>query len=75
VRIWNGTIGRGWLPFPQLDPSAGSSLTNGSFQWAPIGHGFDWRLLAIAGVHMSRAESPPQLRIRLDGINPTNPKS
>jgi hypothetical protein len=43
VAVWNQLAASGLLPYPALDPARGSSLTNGSFAFQPLGLGFDWR--------------------------------
>lgn len=43
VAVWNQLAASGLLPYPALDPGQGSSLTNGSFAFQPLGLGFDWR--------------------------------
>jgi len=67
VGIWNGMIGRGWLPYRRLDPDSGASLTNGDFGISPISHGFDWRLLRRQGLRTIWTDSPKGLLISLDG--------
>src|SRR5579864_707234 len=45
LEIWKG-LGK----FANLDPARGAVLTNGDFAAAPSGAGFDWRLIAHAGL-------------------------
>jgi tetratricopeptide (TPR) repeat protein len=67
VKIWNGMIDRGWLPFRRLDPDSGASVSNGDFTASPISHGFDWQLLYRLGVRTIWTESPKGLLISFDG--------
>jgi tetratricopeptide (TPR) repeat protein len=67
LRIWNDMIGRGWLPYPRLDPDSGSSLTNGDFAISPRSHGFDWRLLDRTPFRTVWTDSPRGLLISFDG--------
>jgi hypothetical protein len=48
--VWNILCRRGLLPGPPADPSHNRLLTNGDFQHAPSGIGFDWRLAEEPGV-------------------------
>jgi len=67
VRIWNGMIDRGWLPYQRLDPESGASLTNGDFATTPLSRGFDWWLFYRAGIRSLWTESPKGLQISFDG--------
>jgi len=65
VEAWNALIQHGLLPYHSLAEDAGRSLTNGEFGFAPLGRGFDWRLLKSEGV--SLRHEPDSLRIALSG--------
>ncbi|MBL8228404.1 MAG: hypothetical protein JNL98_08005 [Bryobacterales bacterium] len=65
--VWNGVIGRGWLPYRTLDPGSSAWLTNAALEVSPLGKGFDWRLLWRAGVTSAWIPTMRQLRIELTG--------
>jgi hypothetical protein len=49
ITVWNAMVQSGLLPYRPLDPPSGEVLTNGDFRYAPIGAGFDWRILSGDG--------------------------
>jgi len=49
VGVWNALSRRRLLPDGELDPARGVSLTNGNFDHAPGGRGFDWRVEQLSG--------------------------
>lgn len=67
ARVWNGVIARGWLPYRRLDPQASVWLTNADLRSAPLGKGFDWRLLWRAGVTSTWIPTLRQIRVELTG--------
>lgn len=58
---WNDTAAL------KLFPERGMSLTNGDFNHAPTGRGFDWRLPVAAGISANVFRSPSLLRFSMDG--------
>jgi hypothetical protein len=70
VREWNEMIDRKILPYRPLDPAAGSSLTDGSFQTAPSGVGFDWQTIFPDSIHFTFLESEHAYRFEFDGKEP-----
>ena len=66
--VWNTLCRRGLLPGPPPDPDHNQFLTNGGFEHAPAGQGFDWHLGGQAGV--SVAAEPGQLRVTFSGHQP-----
>jgi len=72
LTVWNRLAARGAVPFEELDPARGRSLTNGDFAVAPNSRGFDWRLTGTAGISASMEESPPGLRLTLSRSQPEN---
>jgi hypothetical protein len=70
VHEWNELIDRKLLPYNKLDPASGSSLTDGSFQAAPSGSGFDWRTLYPESIRFSFMESEHTYRFDFDGTAP-----
>jgi len=69
LATWNALCGR-LLPYAPLDPAGGVSLTNPSFNFDPVLHGFDWRIPASPEISVARADSPHALRIALSGRQP-----
>jgi hypothetical protein len=66
LAIWNTLSARGLIPYPQLDPERGVSLTNGDVSRVPMFRGFDWRASDQQGVSVALA-SPPGLAVSLSG--------
>jgi hypothetical protein len=71
--LWNALCARGLLSLRPLNPGAGDSLTNGMFEYEPLGAGFDWRMPTTPGVTPLRTartmrftfngEEPEQCRV------------
>jgi Tfp pilus assembly protein PilF len=70
VAIWNKLCARKLVPFAPLDPDRGVALTNGDFQFVPLQQGFDWRTSQDPEISVTRAQSPPELRLHLSGKQP-----
>ena len=70
LTLWNALCRRRLLPFAELDPEAGRSLTNGSFDREPTSLGFDWRIPKIDGVSVLRTADPRALRFTLSHKQP-----
>ena len=68
TRVWNALCMRALLPDRPLDAREGESLTNGNFQHAPSGMGFDWRMERAPWVGF--AYSAAGLRVTLSGDQP-----
>jgi len=65
LEAWNALIAHNLLPYAPLEPETGRSLTNGDFAAAPLGRGFDWRLIESEGIsHRLRSGA---LHISLSG--------
>jgi len=71
LSTWNALCGR-LLPYPTLAPAQGLSLTNSGFVSDPVLHGFDWRIPVNPEISVTRADSPPALRIALSSRQPEN---
>jgi len=50
VEVWNRLCARGVMPFEELNPANGASLTDGNFAHQLLGQGFGWRLNDTDGV-------------------------
>jgi hypothetical protein len=70
IHEWNALIDRKLLPYQQLNPDDGLSLTNGSFQVGPSGTGFDWRTRYPEPVHFTFIESEHTYRFEFNGAQP-----
>ena len=70
IRAWNALCWRTLHSYRPLAPLTSPGLTNGDFSAAPIQHGFDWRMPAVAGIEVERGGLPPRLWIALDGHEP-----
>ena len=70
LRVWNALAARRILPYPTLDPAAGSSLTNGDLAVAPLQRGFDWRPTPVEGVVFSVNADARQMTASLSGKQP-----
>jgi tetratricopeptide (TPR) repeat protein len=70
LTIWNKLCIRKLVPFAPLDPDHGRALTNGDFQFVPLQQGFDWRTSQDPEISVTRAQSPPELRLHLSGKQP-----
>ncbi|HYM10173.1 MAG TPA: hypothetical protein VEU62_05560 [Bryobacterales bacterium] len=70
LRIWNALCRRKLVPYPEVEPEKGLSLTNGGWRAPPLSHGFDWRIDPPEGVSWPRDEPPPPLRITFSGRQP-----
>ena len=65
VEVWNRLCARHLLPFKELDPARGVSLTDGRFEVGALGRGFDWRLYDTEGVTSRRTKGA--LRVTFSG--------
>jgi len=65
VEVWNRLCVSRLLPFEELDPTRGISLTDGSFAHRAFGQGFDWRLNDTDGVTSRRMKGA--LRVAFSG--------
>lgn len=72
VRLWNELCRRHVLPYQSLAPDRGESVTNGTFQTFPSGHGFDWHAQNSSAIRALKTQSPDALRISLSGDEPEN---
>jgi hypothetical protein len=70
LAIWNRLAEAKSIAAQPLDPVAGATLTNGNFAVTPLARGFDWRLLPIEGISVSRLEQPPGVRVLFTGNHP-----
>ncbi len=70
VQLWNGLAELHGIPFQELVPRSGSSLTNGDFIVFPTSRGFDWRLPDVKGITARLDERPAGLRISFSGSEP-----
>jgi hypothetical protein len=70
VSLWNEMVGKGWLPFSQLDPQAGKVLSRDNFRGPIIQHGFDWRFPNTAGVSIASGQPDGGLRVEFSGSEP-----
>lgn len=70
IHAWNALCWRTLHGYRPLAPLTATGLTNGDFASAPVQHGFDWRMPAVAGVEVERGGLPPRLWIALDGREP-----
>ncbi len=70
IHAWNALCWRTLRSYRPLAPLTAAGITNGDFASAPIQHGFDWRMPAVAGVEVERGGLPPRLWIALDGHEP-----
>lgn len=68
--VWNALCARKLIAAAELSPGQGRCLTNRAFASAPTSRGFDWRLPAVEGVSISRAEANPFLRVSFSGRQP-----
>jgi hypothetical protein len=68
LAVWNALCSRNLVPYHGLDPPGGISLTNGDFDRAPTGGGFDWRLQPQPGVTLP--ERRGELRAAFTGEQP-----
>jgi hypothetical protein len=67
IAVWNTLCRKGALPYRPLEPARGGSLTNSTFQHAPIAHGFDWRMVSEPWLAWDFADG---LRLTLSGKQP-----
>lgn len=65
VEVWNRLCLRQLLPFEELDPAGGISLTDGRFNHRVLGQAFDWRLNDTDGVTSRRMKD--ELRVTFSG--------
>ena len=65
VEVWNRLCVSRLLPFEELDPARGTSLTDGSFARGALGQGFDWHLNDTDGVTSRRMMG--ELRVTFSG--------
>ena len=65
VEVWNRLCVSRLLPFAELDPARGISLTDGSFAHRALGQAFDWRLNDTDGVTSRRMKG--ELRVTFSG--------
>jgi hypothetical protein len=69
VALWNSVIQAGWMKLQPLDPAAGKSLANGTFD-ERVDQAFDWKRPNPAGVAASRSEPDGALRLDFSGYQP-----
>lgn len=65
VAVWNRLSASRLLPFEELDPAKGISLTDGRFDRRALGQAFDWRLNDTDGVTSRRTKGA--LRVTFSG--------
>lgn len=53
--VWNSLAKKHLVPYPQLSPEDGRSVTNSEFAEPFLARAFDWRLAAVEGVSASTA--------------------
>lgn len=70
LSLWNSLCRAQFLPYAELLPERGLSITNADFGIAPLQQGFDWRVSSIPGISESRAESPSALNFIFSGKQP-----
>lgn len=70
LAMWNAMCRRKLTPYAPLDPENRSPLTNGDFAAPPLAGGFDWHVIQLADVAVSRLTSPPGLQFSLSGKQP-----
>jgi hypothetical protein len=70
LRVWNTLAARRIIPYPALNPVAGSSLTNGDLAVTPLQRGFDWRPTQVQGAVFSVNADAHQMAVSLSGKQP-----
>ena len=65
VEVWNRLCVSRLLPFAELNPARGISLTDGRFAHRALGQAFDWRLNDTDGVTSRRLKG--ELRVTFSG--------
>jgi hypothetical protein len=65
--LWDGLAGRHWIPYGPLGRTGRDPVTNDSFAYEPLAHGFDWKLNNGPGIATSRAGG---LGIEFNGKEP-----
>lgn len=70
VAVWNRLVLRGLIAGNQLNPEAGSILTNKNFAINNPPQGFDWRIPTIDGISVAQAPDGHGLTVRFDGGEP-----
>src|ERR1017187_1596150 len=70
VETWNLLATKRLLDYPELAPSQGASLTNGTFAKEFLSRTFDWRVSTPAEIFYRRDVSPPGLRFDFTGKQP-----